>query len=101
MTARRVQSGRRRTHSASASTSSPMGLGRPRTLADLAARAERRDWDGVFFEDNVFHPTARTFTTVIALAAIALATERIPWDRIAPPAWEDVNPDDVRPSAPT
>ncbi|MEA2255985.1 MAG: hypothetical protein QOG35_2030 [Solirubrobacteraceae bacterium] len=58
---------------------SPAGSwGDPRTLAELAALAERSGWDGVFLEDYVFHPGGLdAYDPWIALAAIALATERI------------------------
>ncbi|MEA2276967.1 MAG: hypothetical protein QOI62_132 [Solirubrobacteraceae bacterium] len=58
---------------------SPAGSwGDPRTLAELAALAERSGWDGVFLEDYVFYPGGRdAYDPWIALAAIALATERI------------------------
>lgn len=56
----------------------PMGpLGDPRALVDLAVRAERAGWDGVFLWDHVvseFAPVADTWTT---LGAIAVATETI------------------------
>ena len=66
---------------------SPIGpWGDPRTLADLAARAERRGWDGVFLEDYVFHPGGEDVHDAwIALAAIALATERIRLGTIVTP----------------
>src|SRR5581483_3708365 len=58
---------------------SPAGeWGDPRSLAGLAALAERSGWDGVFVEDYVFHPSGLdTYDPWVALAAIALATERI------------------------
>ena len=58
---------------------SPAGSwGHPRTLAGLAARAEAAGWDGVFLEDYVIHPSGlETYDPWIALAAIALATERL------------------------
>lgn len=54
-------------------------LGDPATLARLAARAERRAWDGVFVWDHLlYRPPAVTATDPwIALAAMAVATERI------------------------
>jgi alkanesulfonate monooxygenase SsuD/methylene tetrahydromethanopterin reductase-like flavin-dependent oxidoreductase (luciferase family) len=53
----------------------------PRTLADIAHEAEAAGWDGFFLWDHVqFIPTP-TVDPWIALAAIALATERI---RIGP-----------------
>jgi alkanesulfonate monooxygenase SsuD/methylene tetrahydromethanopterin reductase-like flavin-dependent oxidoreductase (luciferase family) len=58
---------------------SPAGpWGDPRTLAELAALAERSGWDGVFLEDYVFYPGGLdTYDPWVTLAAIALATERI------------------------
>jgi alkanesulfonate monooxygenase SsuD/methylene tetrahydromethanopterin reductase-like flavin-dependent oxidoreductase (luciferase family) len=58
---------------------SPVGeWGHPRRLAELAALAERSGWDGVFVEDYVFHPEGLdAYDPWIALAAIALATERV------------------------
>jgi alkanesulfonate monooxygenase SsuD/methylene tetrahydromethanopterin reductase-like flavin-dependent oxidoreductase (luciferase family) len=58
---------------------SPAGSwGDPRTLAELAALAERSGWDGVFLEDYVFYPGGLdTYDPWVTLAAIALATERI------------------------
>jgi hypothetical protein len=56
----------------------PMGpLGDPAVLVDLAARAERAGWDGVFLWDHVLAdgmPIADTWTT---LAAMAVSTARI------------------------
>src|SRR4051794_34931603 len=58
---------------------SPLGpWGEPRTLAGLAALAERSGWDGVFVEDYVFHPgDVDAYDPWVALAAVALATERV------------------------
>jgi alkanesulfonate monooxygenase SsuD/methylene tetrahydromethanopterin reductase-like flavin-dependent oxidoreductase (luciferase family) len=58
---------------------SPAGeWGDPRRLAELAALAERSGWDGVFLEDYVFFPgDLPAYDPWVALAAIALATERI------------------------
>jgi alkanesulfonate monooxygenase SsuD/methylene tetrahydromethanopterin reductase-like flavin-dependent oxidoreductase (luciferase family) len=53
----------------------------PRTLAEMAHEAETASWDGFFIWDHVqFIPTP-TVDPWVALAAIALATERI---RIGP-----------------
>jgi alkanesulfonate monooxygenase SsuD/methylene tetrahydromethanopterin reductase-like flavin-dependent oxidoreductase (luciferase family) len=54
-------------------------LADPSTLARLAARAEDRGWDGVFLWDHVvYRPPVRAATDPwIALAAIAVATERV------------------------
>lgn len=52
--------------------------GDPRTMADLAALAERSGWDGVFLEDYVFfHSGHDTYDPWVTLAAIAGATERV------------------------
>jgi alkanesulfonate monooxygenase SsuD/methylene tetrahydromethanopterin reductase-like flavin-dependent oxidoreductase (luciferase family) len=58
---------------------SPAGpWGDPRTVAELAALAERSGWDGVFLEDYVMHPSGLdTFDPWITLGAVALASERI------------------------
>jgi alkanesulfonate monooxygenase SsuD/methylene tetrahydromethanopterin reductase-like flavin-dependent oxidoreductase (luciferase family) len=54
-------------------------LADPATLALLAARAEGRGWDGVFLWDHVIYrpPTVAATDPWIALAAVAVATERI------------------------
>jgi alkanesulfonate monooxygenase SsuD/methylene tetrahydromethanopterin reductase-like flavin-dependent oxidoreductase (luciferase family) len=56
----------------------PMGpLGDPATLVDLAVRAERAGWDGVFLWDHVLAdgmPIADAWTT---LAGMAVSTKRI------------------------
>jgi alkanesulfonate monooxygenase SsuD/methylene tetrahydromethanopterin reductase-like flavin-dependent oxidoreductase (luciferase family) len=54
-------------------------LADPATLARLAARAEDRGWDGVFLWDHVIYrpPTASATDPWIALAAMAVATERV------------------------
>lgn len=58
---------------------SPAGeWGTPRQLAELAALAERSGWDGVFLEDYVFYPGGiDAYDPWVALAAIALATDRV------------------------
>jgi alkanesulfonate monooxygenase SsuD/methylene tetrahydromethanopterin reductase-like flavin-dependent oxidoreductase (luciferase family) len=55
----------------------------PRTLADLAANAEERGWDGFFLWDHIRYrpPTEAVADPWIALTVIALATERL---RIGP-----------------
>jgi hypothetical protein len=72
----------------------------PRTLVDLARRAEQSGWDGFFLWDHVNYsaPARAVGDAWIALAAIAGATERIrrgafdlvveiaPGDPVAP--WE-------------
>jgi alkanesulfonate monooxygenase SsuD/methylene tetrahydromethanopterin reductase-like flavin-dependent oxidoreductase (luciferase family) len=62
---------------------SPAGpWGDPRTLAELARLAEDAGWDGVFVEDYVVYRDGHeTYDPWIALAAVALATERV---RIGP-----------------
>ena len=58
---------------------SPAGrLGDPRSMAELARVAEASGWDGIFVEDYIVHPLAdATYDPWIALAAMALATERV------------------------
>jgi alkanesulfonate monooxygenase SsuD/methylene tetrahydromethanopterin reductase-like flavin-dependent oxidoreductase (luciferase family) len=52
--------------------------GSPRSLADLAALAERSGWDGVFVEDYLIHPDGLdAYDPWVSLAAIAAATDRI------------------------
>jgi len=51
-----------------------------RTLAGLAHLAEEAGWDGVFLEDYIVwqgHQDAPTYDPWVALAAMALQTERI------------------------
>ena len=58
----------------------PFGeLADPRLLADLAARAEAADWDGVFLWDHVAYrpPVTQVLDPWIALAAMATTTERV------------------------
>ncbi len=62
----------------------PFGeLAEPALVADLAARAEDRGWDGFFVWDHVAYaePVRRVADPWIMLAAIAVATERV---RIGP-----------------
>jgi alkanesulfonate monooxygenase SsuD/methylene tetrahydromethanopterin reductase-like flavin-dependent oxidoreductase (luciferase family) len=51
----------------------------PRTLADLARRAESRSWDGFFLWDHVAYraPVQAVADPWVALAAIACATKRL------------------------
>jgi alkanesulfonate monooxygenase SsuD/methylene tetrahydromethanopterin reductase-like flavin-dependent oxidoreductase (luciferase family) len=51
----------------------------PRLLAELAARAEERGWDGFFLWDHVAYrlPTRAVADPWVALSAIACATERL------------------------
>jgi alkanesulfonate monooxygenase SsuD/methylene tetrahydromethanopterin reductase-like flavin-dependent oxidoreductase (luciferase family) len=55
----------------------------PRTLAELAARAEESGWDGFFLWDQITYrpPTEAVADPWIALSAIACSTERL---RIGP-----------------
>jgi alkanesulfonate monooxygenase SsuD/methylene tetrahydromethanopterin reductase-like flavin-dependent oxidoreductase (luciferase family) len=51
-----------------------------RTLAELALLAEQAGWDGIFLEDYLVHhhaPDTPTYDPWIALAAMAVRTERI------------------------
>jgi alkanesulfonate monooxygenase SsuD/methylene tetrahydromethanopterin reductase-like flavin-dependent oxidoreductase (luciferase family) len=51
-----------------------------RTLAELAHLAEEAGWDGVFLEDYIVwqgHQDAPTYDPWVALAAMALRTEKI------------------------
>src|SRR3954468_1978400 len=58
--------------------SPPRDWGGPRRLAGLAALAERSGGDGVFLEDDVSYPgELPAYEPWIALAAIALTTERL------------------------
>jgi alkanesulfonate monooxygenase SsuD/methylene tetrahydromethanopterin reductase-like flavin-dependent oxidoreductase (luciferase family) len=54
-------------------------LAEPRLLADLASEAESVGWDGFFLWDHIVYsaPTSAVLDPWIAMAAIALATERI------------------------
>jgi alkanesulfonate monooxygenase SsuD/methylene tetrahydromethanopterin reductase-like flavin-dependent oxidoreductase (luciferase family) len=52
--------------------------GSPRQLAGLAALAEDAGWDGVFLEDYaVYSDGLETYDPWVALAAVAIATERV------------------------
>jgi alkanesulfonate monooxygenase SsuD/methylene tetrahydromethanopterin reductase-like flavin-dependent oxidoreductase (luciferase family) len=58
----------------------PFGeLADPRRLADLAALAEARGWDGIFLWDHIAYdaPVRAVADPWIALSAIACATERV------------------------
>jgi alkanesulfonate monooxygenase SsuD/methylene tetrahydromethanopterin reductase-like flavin-dependent oxidoreductase (luciferase family) len=58
----------------------PFGeLSEPALVADLAANAERRGWDGFFLWDHVAYraPVRKIADPWITLAAIAVATERL------------------------
>ena len=54
-------------------------LSEPRVVAELAARAEERGWDGFFVWDHVIYraPVSAVADPWITLAAVALATERV------------------------
>ena len=52
--------------------------GSPHRLAELAALAEDAGWDGVFLEDYaVYSDGLETYDPWVALAAVAIATERV------------------------
>jgi alkanesulfonate monooxygenase SsuD/methylene tetrahydromethanopterin reductase-like flavin-dependent oxidoreductase (luciferase family) len=58
----------------------PFGeLADPRVLADLAARAEDRGWDGFFVWDHIHYraPVRAVADPWVALAAVACATSRV------------------------
>jgi len=54
-------------------------LAEPRLVAELAARAERRGWDGFFVWDHVAYraPVRAVADPWVTLAAVAMATERV------------------------
>ena len=54
-------------------------LSEPRTVAELAARAEERGWDGFFVWDHVAyrHPVRALADPWVTLAAVAVATRRL------------------------
>jgi alkanesulfonate monooxygenase SsuD/methylene tetrahydromethanopterin reductase-like flavin-dependent oxidoreductase (luciferase family) len=54
-------------------------LSEPRLVADLAARAEERGWDGFFVWDHVAYrePVRAVADPWVTLSAIAMATERV------------------------
>ena len=54
-------------------------LAEPRLVAELAARAERRGWDGFFVWDHVAYraPVRAIADPWVTLAAVAMATERV------------------------
>lgn len=58
-------------------------LAEPNVLAELAARAEQREWDGFFLWDRISYPAPvrAVADPWVALAAIACSTERL---RIGP-----------------
>ena len=65
----------------------PFGeLADPRILAELAAAAEERGWDGFFIWDHVVYraPVRAVADPWVALAAIACATSRCGSDRWSP-----------------
>src|SRR5205823_5150070 len=52
--------------------------GDPRTVVDLAVRAEEAGWDGVFYWDGShFDPPQPVYDAWVVLAAIAARTERV------------------------
>ena len=52
-------------------------VGDPRTVADLAAVAEERGWDGVFTWDGVALGETDTYDPWVVMTAMAMRTERI------------------------
>ena len=54
-------------------------LSEPRVVAELAARAEERGWDGFFVWDHLKYraPVRRVANPWVTLAAVAVATERL------------------------
>jgi alkanesulfonate monooxygenase SsuD/methylene tetrahydromethanopterin reductase-like flavin-dependent oxidoreductase (luciferase family) len=53
-------------------------FGEPGTLVELAVLAEEHGWDGVFVWDHIWFPgSPPTADPIVALAAIAQATERV------------------------
>src|SRR3954451_10081698 len=54
-------------------------LAEPRLLAELAAEAEAEGWDGFFLWDHIVYsaPTSAVLDPWIAMAAIAMTTERL------------------------
>jgi alkanesulfonate monooxygenase SsuD/methylene tetrahydromethanopterin reductase-like flavin-dependent oxidoreductase (luciferase family) len=52
-------------------------VGDPRTVADLAAFAEERGWDGVFTWDGVALGETDTYDPWVVMTAMAMRTERI------------------------
>src|SRR5262245_50291894 len=53
-------------------------LSEPRLVAELAARAEARGWDGFFLWDHFVYPGVTAIADPwITLAAVATATERL------------------------
>jgi alkanesulfonate monooxygenase SsuD/methylene tetrahydromethanopterin reductase-like flavin-dependent oxidoreductase (luciferase family) len=57
---------------------SAAGIGDPRTLAEMARLAEEAGWDGIFLEDYITHwAGGETYDPWVALAAMAMTTERI------------------------
>jgi alkanesulfonate monooxygenase SsuD/methylene tetrahydromethanopterin reductase-like flavin-dependent oxidoreductase (luciferase family) len=54
-------------------------LSEPRVVAELAARAESRGWDGLFVWDHVLYrePVRAVADAWVTLATVALATERL------------------------
>src|SRR5205807_8329025 len=82
----------------------------PRVLADLAAAADERGWDGFFLWDHLLRPETEppeVADTLTALAAVASATSRIrlgpmvaPPARYGPPrlARASVTPDQLSPA---
>src|SRR5690349_17100958 len=76
------------------SASSPIDVGPfgeladPRVLADMAARAEDRGWDGFFVWDHISYraPVRAVADPWVALAAVACATSRVRIGALVTPA---------------
>ena len=59
--------------------------GDPRTVADLAAEAERAGWDGAFYYDAIAIGDAPMYDPWVVMAAMAMRTERIRLGAIVTP----------------
>ncbi|HZY64461.1 MAG TPA: LLM class flavin-dependent oxidoreductase [Rubrobacteraceae bacterium] len=61
--------------------------GDPRTVAELAHEAEEAGWDGVFYWDGICIGEMETYDPWVAMAAMAMVTERVRLGAIiTPPA---------------
>ena len=54
-----------------------VNAGEPREMADLAAEAEAAGWDGVFYYDAIAIGDTELYDPWVALAAMAMRTERV------------------------
>jgi alkanesulfonate monooxygenase SsuD/methylene tetrahydromethanopterin reductase-like flavin-dependent oxidoreductase (luciferase family) len=59
--------------------------GDPRTLAELAALAEERGWDGVFTWDGIAIEAMEAYDPWVVMAAMAMRTERVRLGAIVTP----------------